>query len=216
VPIEIGPTSSETLNKFAELVARMGRGFFETYLGRPNTTVIATVRDTSSASAQSLNELKRGDGTTLHILKLDSAAVEDAKTVAAHLKEANIKLDVVIANAGIFDDRTPVATTKLTELVRHVEVNAYGPLLLFQAVLPLLHADSKFVWVGSALGSIGGIDQRHYPSAAYGSSKAIVHWLSRKVHQEHKDLISFVVDPGYVMTIYVISLDTWHEYAESR
>ena len=66
-------------------------------------------------------------------------------------------------------------------------------------MVPLLQKSrhgAKFVGIGSPLGSIGGMEQRPYPCAAYGASKAVLHWLVRKVHFENKDIVSFVLDPG--------------------
>jgi norsolorinic acid ketoreductase len=77
-------------------------------------------------------------------------------------------------------------------------VNFYGPLHLFQAAYPLLKKSSKpiFVDVGSAMGTIGGMEQRPFPNAAYGPSKAMLHWMVRKIHFENEGFISFISDPG--------------------
>ena len=94
-----------------------------------------------------------------------------------------------------------MATVPLEAYKQHIAVNATGPLLLFQACLPLLQRSKqqqggKFVTVGSPLGSLNGMEQRPYPSAAYGPSKAVLHWLTRKIHFENGGLVAFVVDPG--------------------
>lgn len=108
------------------------------------------------------------------------------------------QLDVVIANAGIAYDLNPLAAVPMKAFKDHVETNAYGPLLLFQAVKPLLEKakQPKFVVLGSPLGSIGGMEQRPFPMGAYGASKAMLHYLMRKIHFENENLISFPVDPG--------------------
>jgi norsolorinic acid ketoreductase len=107
-------------------------------------------------------------------------------------------LDVVIANAGISEDFSPVHSVPIPVLHEHIEVNAYGPLYLYQASYSLLKKSKKptFVGVGSALGSIGGMEQRPYPCAAYGPSKAILHWIVRKIHFENEEFFSFIADPG--------------------
>lgn len=108
----------------------------------------------------------------------------------------------MIANAAISTEATRVADVSLDTLSEHVEVNAYGPFLLFQAVLPLLEksANPKFVAIGTPLASIGGMESRPYPSAAYGMSKVMLHWMVKKVHQEHGNITAFVLDPGFVQT----------------
>ena len=86
----------------------------------------------------------------------------------------------------------------MTAVRAHVETNAYGPLLLFQAVQPLLEKakQPKFVALGSPIGSVGGMEMRPFPMTAYGVSKAMLHYIMRKIHFENEGLISFPVDPG--------------------
>jgi norsolorinic acid ketoreductase len=91
-----------------------------------------------------------------------------------------------------------VAEVTVKDLQEHILINAIGPLLLFQAVLPLLEksAKPKFVAISSSAGSIGGMDLRPFPNAAYGTSKAALNYLTRKMHYEHENLIVFPIDPG--------------------
>ena len=111
-------------------------------------------------------------------------------------------LDNVIAKAGISDWKAfgPIASVKIDDVKEHVDVNAIESLLLFQATLPLLrkvtYGPGKFVTVSSPIGSIGAMEQRPYPMAAYGASKAMVNYLTRKIHFEREELIAFAVDPG--------------------
>ena len=91
-----------------------------------------------------------------------------------------------------------MADVGAAQVQEHISINAVGSLVLFQAVLPLLQKASqpKFVVMGSALGSIGGMEKRPFPMSAYGVSEAAVHYLIRKIHFENKQLIAFAVDPG--------------------
>jgi norsolorinic acid ketoreductase len=50
------------------------------------------------------------------------------------------------------------------------------------------------------MGSITGMESRPFPTASYGMSKVILHWMVRKIHQEHDDITAFVLDPGFVQT----------------
>lgn len=180
----------------------IGRGLVETFLSRSNTTVIAAVREPVGASSQSLQLLHKGESSRLITLKVDSNSPTDpAVAVEILQREQGIDhLDVVIANAGISEDFSPVHEVPIPVLRQHVEVNGYGPIYLYQAIYPLLKKSKKpmFVGIGSPMGSIGGMEQRPYPCAAYGPSKAILHWIVRKIHFENEDFVSFVADPGYV------------------
>lgn len=178
----------------------IGRGLAETFLARPNTTVIAAVRDPASASSQSLQSLPKGNSSHLITVKVDSKSSTDPTTVVEALQKENgiDHLDVVIANAGISQDFSPVHGVSIPVLQEHIEVNAYGPIYLYQAVYALLKKSKKptFVGLGSPIGSIGGMEQRPYSCAGYGPSKAILHWITRKIHFENEDFVSFVADPG--------------------
>jgi norsolorinic acid ketoreductase len=106
---------------------------------------------------------------------------------------------VVIANAGILYDFSVVSSVLIPALREHVEANGYGPVSLFQAVYPLLQKSKQptFIGIGSTLGSIGGMERRtSWTTGAYGPSKALLHWLVRKIHFENESFLSFVVDPG--------------------
>ncbi|KAI9675998.1 MAG: putative secondary metabolism biosynthetic enzyme [Caeruleum heppii] len=183
----------------------IGRGIVETYLSRPGSVVVAAVRDPSHPTAQSLVQESSGKPGKLIVVALES--IDEAAPFVA-VKELTTKhgithLDVVVANAGISQDATPIAQVSLSVLRRHVDVNAYGTLALFQAVLPLLKKSKqpKFVTIGSPLGSIGGMELRsQYPMATYGASKALLNFFVRRFHFENPEVVAFVIDPGFVQT----------------
>ncbi|KAH4198234.1 hypothetical protein HBH69_193230 [Parastagonospora nodorum] len=163
--------------------------------------LVAVARTTSSA--ESLKSLPIGKGSKLIVVAFDNRDTEGPKKAIEELQGQGITtLDTVIANAGISTDYAPVASVLLDVLQSHVEVNAYGPLLLFQAVLPLLLKSSnpKFAALGTPLASIAGMETRPFPAAAYGMSKVMLHWMVRKAHFEHPEIIAFVLDPGFVQT----------------
>jgi norsolorinic acid ketoreductase len=178
----------------------IGRGLTETFLARSNSTVIAAVRDPVVASSQSLQSLPKGESSRLIVVKVDSKFPTDptAAIETLHSEHGIDHIDVVIANAGISEDFSTVHEVSIPVLHDHVEVNGYGPIYLYQAVYPLLKKSKKptFVGVGSPIGSVGGMEQRPYPCAAYGPSKAILHWIVRKIHFENEEFVSFVADPG--------------------
>ena len=72
--------------------------------------------------------------------------------------------------------------------------------MLFQAFNSLLKKSQHpmFVLIGSPNGSIGGMEKYPYPTFAYGASKAMAHYIVRKIHFEDGDINAFALDPGYV------------------
>lgn len=91
---------------------------------------------------------------------------------------------------GISTDHSRVLDVPISAVVDHHAVNTLGPLVLFQAVYPLLSESKrpKFIVISSQGGSISDQSKLQFPIAAYGSSKAALNYLVRKIHFEHEDV----------------------------
>ncbi|KAK5126020.1 hypothetical protein LTR85_011375 [Meristemomyces frigidus] len=180
----------------------LGLGFCRALLARPLTTVIAAVRDPSKAD--DLDELPIAEGSRLIVVKIDCFSEADPHGAVIDLEEAhNInRIDVVIANAGIEKWFGPATKIPMSELRDHFEVNAMAPLALFQATWPLLQKSSnpRFVPISSRLGSMTEISKVKNPAAAYGASKAMLNYLTCRMHFENPMLTAFPMSPGFVQT----------------
>lgn len=175
----------------------LGRGFVERYLARPNHLVIAANRNPNDAISKSLFNLPKGEGSKLVVVKLDATVEADAAAAVKELTAQGIDhLDLVIANAGTGFVYPLVRDVKRADIQSHVDLNVYGVLWLYQATLELLKKSENPKWVtmGSTAGSISA--QPPVPNAAYGASKAMVHWHTRRIHAEEEWLTSFVLHPG--------------------
>ncbi|KAK7977739.1 secondary metabolism biosynthetic enzyme [Apiospora saccharicola] len=166
----------------------LGRALATRFLLQPRTTVVAAVRQTDHATMQSLSELPRGSGSELITVKIDSLSDSDAPNAVELLqtKHGIQKLDIVVANAGygtVYGDLSQVRPGELRDLF---DINAVGPLRLFQAVRPLLEAGNRprFVLIGTPIASIAAMEKAPFPMIAYGASKAAAHYLARKMHCE--------------------------------
>ncbi|WP_425472945.1 SDR family NAD(P)-dependent oxidoreductase [Vallicoccus soli] len=157
-------------------------------------------------------------------LQLD---VTDAASVAAAAERIGREagcLDLLVNNAAVATTRTGVrdvaelrasaAPTRVPlEEVRAVwEVNAFGPLAVTQAVLPLLRRspDARIVNVTSALGSLGlaadpSSPQRPLFDPVYAASKAALDalTLSLMVELEGSGIKVNLVSPGFARTALV-------------
>lgn len=90
-------------------------------------------------------------------------------------------VDILIANAGVSPPVVPLETVDLGEVASAFNVNALGPLALYQACHPLLQKSSnaKFVTVSSAAGSIGAMEiYGAYVAPAYSISKSSLNWIT--------------------------------------
>ncbi|KAJ4338720.1 hypothetical protein N0V95_007991 [Ascochyta clinopodiicola] len=184
----------------------IGKGLAADLLARPSTTVIAGVRDVA-ASTPVLSALPKGAGSKLIVVKLDSSVETDAASAVAELtsKHSITSLDAVIANAGIAHSGSPVSEVPISALKDHFNVNTIGPVVLFQAVAPLLKASAnspKFLAISTVIGSLAS--QEHMPPnthfTPYGTSKAALNWIIRRVHFENEWLTAYVSHPGLVKT----------------
>ncbi|KAH8684477.1 hypothetical protein BGZ60DRAFT_478621 [Tricladium varicosporioides] len=183
----------------------IGKGLLGAYLTRPNTTVIAAVRDVT-ASQNSISSLPVAQGSKLITIKIDSTSATDPSSAVAELRSKHQieKIDVLISNAGIMDTSSivPTVDTKLDMVRKHFEVNTIGPLALIQAFAPLLKASSepKFLVITSTIGSIGLLGEYKVPFFAYGLSKAGSNYMVAKLHFEEEWLTTMAFNPGWVQT----------------
>lgn len=182
----------------------IGRTMLETLVQRPNTTVIATVRDVAAATSKSLLTHPTASGSKIIVVKLDSTSDTDALTAVEELtsKHGITSLDIVVANSGVSNYYGIAAETPMAAMREHFETNTFGPLKLFQAVWPLLQKSPKpiFLVISSCVGSITEQKDIPFPAAAYGGSKAAINYITVKIHHENPSLIAFVIHPGWVQT----------------
>lgn len=187
----------------------IGRAITSSLLLRPSTTVIATARDTAHETSQSLSALPTAPGSSLILIPFD--ANSPAPVLPPQEQDqgplADIaQIDVVISNAGSSSGHhDDVTTVDPAALRADFEVNAVGPIRLFQAVWPLLSkkeagaggdSQKKFVLVTSSVGSIAGLEVEAMPGVSYGASKAAANWLAKKISVEQKELLVGIIHPG--------------------
>lgn len=182
--------------------ANRGIGFeiVKIIAARPNTIVFACARVPSKATGlQKLVE----SSPNVHIIQLESNSVSDAAAAAKTVEQIAGGLDVVIANAGIGTNWQPATEVDLESMNQHFQVNTMGPLILFQALYPLLmkHQTRKFVTVSSTVGSLGTV-YPDVPNTVYGGSKAALNFVTKSIAKEHaKDgIIAIPLHPGGVDT----------------
>ena len=175
----------------------------EAYLARPDSIVVAAVRNLAHPTSKALYDLPKASSSSLVVVKIDSTSETDAADAMASLRSSHdiSAFDVVIANAGIAKVFPRVEDAQTSDLLEHFQVNAIGVTILFRAVLPLLqksHQAAKFIAMGTSAASIEEQEKAPVPNAAYGPSKAALNWLMKKIHLENEGLIAFPIHPGWV------------------
>ena len=131
------------------MVSGIGRGLLEALISRPDTTIIAGVRDLTSASAKSLESVPTGSNSKVILSKIEVSSQESIKAAMKTLteKEGVDKIDILISNAGISNYYGDAAVTPLKEMKEHYDVNVVGTLSLFQETWPLLQKSSKPIFM---------------------------------------------------------------------
>lgn len=192
-------------NAFSRTVANfcftgIGKGLVALLLQRQDTLVIACIRP-NNGSAKTVEALPTATGSMVITLELDAANPIDTKRAIDGLRSRIGYIDVVVANAGIAEEDSRASELRLEHLQKHMTVNTYAPLQLFQSTRDLMKAanagNPKFVLIGAQLASITTMDRfGRSPLAAYSVSKLAANYFSRRFHFENDWLISFSIDPG--------------------
>lgn len=175
----------------------LGRGLVEALLWRANTTVIAATRGPEGlqVAPESIAATSR-----LVPIVIDSESETSSLNATSQLRELhNIDcIDVVIANAGTTKTPHPALETSVRDIEDCLRVNTFAPLLLYQAMWPLLEKSSapKFIVISSIAGSIGEVTRYASPSSAYGVSKAAINFLVRRIGRENSRLTALAIHPG--------------------
>ncbi|KAL6835863.1 hypothetical protein J3E69DRAFT_361222 [Trichoderma sp. SZMC 28015] len=181
----------------------IGASLAAKYLLRPNTIVIATVRQVTPQHEESLYSLPCGQGSRVIILPFDISVPSSITEGIALLKaEYGITcLDLVIANAGICDTFGPVAKISEDEMLKHFEVNTVGLLRLFKATIRLLDTSErpKLVYISTNVASISQLNTWS-ATTEYGISKMAGNFLMKMISIEHSNVIALSISPGFVQT----------------
>lgn len=96
----------------------------------------------------------------------DQGQPEQIQTLAEELTQEELKLDALVLNAGIFlpqmfDEMTP------DNLGEQMQINFSGPLLMTQALLPLMNTPSSLIYISSI-----AAEKAFATAVAYSASKA--------------------------------------------
>ena len=192
------------------LVTGAGRGIgleFAKQLLAAGHRVVGTARDPKKYS--SFDELA-ASGSFLP-RQLDVASVDSIEGLASALRGALNALGLIVNCAGInsmsnapYSKESSLRLGSLEQgsLLNQFRVNAVGPVLLVQALLPLLEgaADARVLNVSSWLGSIGC--KSSGGNYGYCASKAALNMMNRALAEDLRErgILCVVMNPGWVQT----------------
>ncbi|MEZ5472654.1 MAG: SDR family oxidoreductase [Marinicella sp.] len=125
--------------------------------------------------------------------------VTNQQSLKALSEQLDHDIDVLINNAGVLA-RNALGEIDYDTVKTQYEVNAIGPLMVTETLLPKLHKGSKVAIITSRMGSMADNDSGgHY---GYRMSKAAVNMAgtSLAVDLQPKGIAVGLLHPGYVKT----------------
>ncbi len=162
-----------------------------------------TSRDEAKGKAAA--EKLQAEGLDAIAHPLDVTSAESCARLAQFLGDRFGRVDVLVNNAGVLLDYSEsdgsVFSLKISTLQKTLETNTFGPLLLCQALVPLMkeHNYGRVVNVSSGAGQLHDMGTG-YPS--YRISKTALNAVTRIVANELKgtNILVNAVCPGWVKT----------------
>ena len=162
--------------------------------------VFAACRHPGKANA--LTSLAGAHPGHLHVLPLDQSETRAVDELVREISAITDTLDVLINNAGVLVSGERLGELTPKTMTESFAVNAMGPLLLSQALCPLLEKSehAKVMNMSSRLGSLECTTRFGTPS--YAMSKAALNMATRQLAAAlaPRNITVFCVSPGWVST----------------
>lgn len=188
--------------------ANKGIGFeIARQLGQRGASVFVGARD--AARGEAAASALRDEGLKAALVLVDVTDPKSIRDAAQQVEARYPRLDILVNNAGVLLDTGVPSKTDLVTLQQTFATNLFGPILMTQAMLPLLRrsASGRVVNLSSSLGSFAIVTDPASPFydhnlLAYNASKAALNAATVALAKELRGTAIKVnaADPGYTAT----------------
>jgi NAD(P)-dependent dehydrogenase (short-subunit alcohol dehydrogenase family) len=170
-------------------------------LAKRGINVVLTARD----AARGEEAVERLQAERLNVLfhSLDVTRAGEVRALARHMAARHGRCDILVNNAGILVDKrsTSVMEAPVEAFRTTFETNVFGPLMLTQALVPLMrqHRYGRVVNLSSGLGQLGEMGDG---TPAYRASKTALNALTRMfaAAASSEGILVNALCPGWVRT----------------
>lgn len=170
-------------------------------LARRGVNVVATARDERRGVRATRALQSAGLNVIFH--PLDVTDARQVRRLATYLEKTHGGCDILVNNAGVLLDRrgSRVTDADLEILRNTMETNAYGPLKLMQALIPLMRRRG-YGRVVNLSSSLGQLEDMGDGTPAYRVSKVALNALTRMFASatEGTGVLVNSMCPGWVRT----------------
>lgn len=170
-------------------------------LARAGATVVLTSR--SAAKGRAAVKALQDQGITVDYHVLDVTNAVGIKGLAAYVEKRHGRFDILVNNAGVLLDPpgSRISDSRAQTYRETLETNLFGPLLLTQALLPLMKKNGygRIVNLSSGLAQLAGMSAG---SPAYRISKAALNAFTATLAAElaGSGILVNAACPGWVRT----------------
>jgi NAD(P)-dependent dehydrogenase (short-subunit alcohol dehydrogenase family) len=171
-------------------------------LAKLGNTVVLTSRDKDKGLKAVADLQKKELPVRYH--ELDVTSATSVRELASFMEKGFGRCDILVNNAGIFPDNYEtggILNTK-AEIIREAfETNTLGPVLMIQALVPLMKKN-KYGRIVNFSSGMGQLSEMNGGSPGYRISKTAVNAVTRIVHDELKgeNILVNSMCPGWVKT----------------
>ena len=162
-----------------------------------NFKVILTARN-KDKGLLAVKNLKMNEEKVLFV-QMDVGDEESIKKAAKEVQTKNLKIDVIVNNAGVLLDTESINEVSSENILTTFRVNTLGPILVIQNLLPLMNKNGRIINVSSGLGAFSEMSSY---APTYSISKTALNAVTKQFSfsLEEKSISVNSVSPGWVKT----------------